>query len=270
MIRLLFNLLVLTTAIAVCLPPVSAEENTKKKQTGAANEKSILVVVISGFRSDATAAQIARTAARGTGNSGAYQLMVDLEESGCATKFFNWNGTSAGQFANQKAPGPEAIAGFIREASVKQGFDQLILVGHSWGGHTMLDVAKLLESNPTIKIDQAVGLDASSFSREERMKTLPDNIRELVNYYSNNAFCWGPWDQEDRIKNISLADAKNGFVVNGKPNYASRLSWEGHNAVEWDTKIHADVQKRILALQSKSSKIDQGVNTESSRPPTPF
>ncbi len=93
--------------------------------------------------------------------------MVDLEQCGCKTEFFNWNGTSAGQFTKQQGPGSKAIADSIRLAYAQSGFDHLILVGHSWCGHTMLEVAQLLSREPAISIDLAVGLDASSFSRGE-------------------------------------------------------------------------------------------------------
>ncbi|KAA1262610.1 hypothetical protein LF1_51770 [Rubripirellula obstinata] len=206
------------------------------------------MVVISGFRSDATAEQIARKASRGTGNSGAYQLMVDLEESGCSAMFFNWNGTSAGQFASQKGAGAEGIVRSIRRANIQPGFEQLVLVGHSWGGHTLLDVADLLKRDPTIDVDLAIGLDASSFSRGERMESLPTNIAKLINYFSDNAFTWGEWPDELRVRNISLADPANGFVVDGKPDYASKLSWEAHNAAEWDANVHAAIKKLVLDL----------------------
>ena len=216
--------------------------------TASAEKASIFVVAISGFNSDATAKQIAGEAARGTGNSGVYQLLMDLKRSGCKTQFFNWNGTTAGSFAKSKGAGAPAIARLIREASAESGFKQLVLIGHSWGGHTMLDVAEILGRDPTIKIELAVGLDASSFSRAERTKRLPSNIQELVNYYSNNAFCWGEWNDGARIVNVSLADQANGFVVDGKPDYASQLSWDAHYAAEWDQKIHSDICKRVLAL----------------------
>jgi len=180
--------------------------------------------------------------------------MVDLEQSGCETKFFNWNGTSAGQFASQKGLGAEAIVSSIRLASVQSGFEQLVLVGHSWGGHTMLDVADLLTRDLTIKIDLAVGLDASSFSRGKGMENLPAKMEELINYFSNNAFCWGEWHSESRVINISLADPANRFVVDGKPDYASRLSWESHNAAEWDAKVHAAIKEHVLNLAKKRGR----------------
>ena len=252
MIPLATNLVILALVIGV------------QSQPAFANDQSILVVVISGFRSDASPDQIARRAKRGAGNSGVYQLMVDLERSGCVTEFFNWNGTSAGQFAKQKGPGSEVIASFIRRVSVKPGFDQLVLVGHSWGGHTMLEVAKLLGHAPTIKIHLAVGLDASSFSREERTNRLPSNIEVLVNYYSNNVFCWGEWNDGNRIKNISLAKPENGFVIDGEPDYASQISLRAHNAVEWDGKLHQHIVKRVQSMAAERMKANQGVNTEAS------
>ena len=70
---------------------------------------STLVVVISGFRSDASAEQISRTSPRGHGTSGMYQLTCDLEKAGYRTLFFNWNGSTAGQFTEKAAPGAKAI-----------------------------------------------------------------------------------------------------------------------------------------------------------------
>ena len=172
--------------------------------------------------------------------------MVDLEPTGCRTRFFNWNGTSAGQFAAQRGAGPTTIVESIRSAFAQSKSKQLILVGHSWGGHTMLEVAEQLSGEPAIEIGLAIGLDASSFSRGARMELLPENVKKFVNFYSGNSFCWGEWKDEQRVENIYLGDPANGFVVDGVPNYASKLDWGAHNAAEWDSNIQAAIIKRIV------------------------
>ncbi len=253
MCRLVVLSIALTTAVG--LPPGSV----------VAQEPSVLVVAISGFRSDASADQITRTAARGTGNSGIYQLVVEFEQSGYQVEFFNWNGASAGQFAVQQGPGSKAIIEKIRSAHAQSKFDHLILIGHSWGGHTMLDIAQQLRREPAINIRLAVGLDASSFSRGGRMERLPRNIENLVNYYSRNSFCWGEWKDEPRVQNICLADPANGFIVDGNPNYASQLDWGAHNAAEWDANIHADIRKRVDELFATKATTNHGLHTEDSK-----
>ena len=216
------------------------------------DEKADLVVVISGLRSDASKAQIEQRSKFRSGNSGAYHLMIQFKNRGDRVRFFNWNGTDAGEFTKQKARGPTAIADFIRDCYAESKPNRLILVGHSWGGHTMLEVADLLrgdstENLPKISVAMAFAIDASSLSRGGRIKKLPDNIQKLVSYYTANAFCWGEWKNEPRITNISLGDPANGFMVNGHPKYSALLDPGAHNAAEWDEKIHADIIKRATA-----------------------
>lgn len=214
-----------------------------------AEDNPDLVVLISGFRSDASPAQIARTSEFRSGNAGMYELKVDFAKAGFRAKFFNWNGTDAGQFAKQKAPGSAAIEKFIRETIAESKPERLILVSNSWGGHTMLEVAELLRADPMIKISQAFAVDGSSLSRGGRMQTLPTNISKLTSYYTGNTFCWGEWKDEPRVKNIFLGEPKNGFVVAGQPDYAATFDTSAHNAAEWDANIHADIVKRATAKQ---------------------
>src|SRR5205814_6265739 len=97
---------------------------------------------MSGRMSDASADQISNKAARGQGNSGMYQLIGDLKNAGFTTMFFNWNGTSAGHYNDANVPGAKAVVAAIRETYAKDRKKHLVLVGHSWGGHTMLEVAQ--------------------------------------------------------------------------------------------------------------------------------
>ena len=214
-----------------------------------AQEKRGLVVVISGMGSDASEAQIQRTAKFRRGNSGGYELMIDFKDAGFETKFFNWNGVEAGKFKTEQGKGPKPIVDFIRESVDRSKPKRLILVGHSWGGHTMLEVAKQLENEPKVKVEMAFSIDASSFSRG-RIDPLPENIEQLVSYYSANLICWGEW-KEPRVKNIFLGDPANGFMKNGSPKYDLKFDTGAHNAAEWDEKIHADIIRRATTAKPK-------------------
>ena len=240
-----FGTLVALQTLAACAPFCLGQP--------AAPPSTTLVVLISGFKSDPTPAQIAGTSPRGTGNSGMYQLAGDLAAAGCRTMFFNWNGTPAGQGGRKKPPGAAAIVASIRDACAKAKVDRLVLVGHSWGGHTMLDVAHGLAAPPTIAIDLAIGVDPSSLSRGERMKRLPPNICRLTSFSTRNAFAWGAWKGEPRVENVDLGDPANGFMGPGQPNYAAPLDVPAHNATEWDERIHAAIIKRIARLATTPS-----------------
>lgn len=207
-----------------------------------------LVVVISGFRSDASAEQLAGTAPRGRGTSGMYQLTQDLKKAGFRTLFFNWNGTEAGKFTEQLPPGSEAITKAIHMACEECETRSLVVVGHSWGAHTMLEVAEELRTNGDRKIDLSIGVDPSSAARGERPDKLPSNIRQLVNFYTRNAFTWGAWRDDPRVENVDLGDAQHGFIGKGKPNYASAFDIAAHNAVEWDEQLHGAIVARIRQL----------------------
>ena len=205
----------------------------------------LLVVVISGFDSDPSPAQIEKKSVRGRGNSGMYQLAGDIAARKIATQFFNWNGTAAGKYTQKNAPGASGIATFIRDIHANNPLKHLILVGHSWGGHTVIDVAKELANDPPIEVALAVCVDPSSFSRGQRPAELPSTIRSCVIYYTHNAFVWGPWLNSNRVENVDLGDAANGFKPKHGRNYSAKFDVSAHTASEWDEGIHEDVLHRI-------------------------
>lgn len=211
-----------------------------------------LVVVISGFGSDASVEQVAGRSPRGRGQSGMYQLVGDLTNAGVKAHFFNWNGTAAGKFKSKDAPGSDGIVSFIRARATTEQFERLVVIGHSWGGHTMLEVAAKLESEPKIPIALAIGVDPSSLSRGARQSELSSAIKKLVVYYTRNAFVWGPVKAADRVRNVDLGDPKNGFMSNNRPAYAAKLDLNAHNAAEWDERIHAEIIKEILTGMTDS------------------
>lgn len=206
---------------------------------------SALVVVISGRGSDASAEQISNKADRGTGTSGMYQLMGDLKEQGLKTMFFNWNGTRAGKFTEKNAPGSKAIVSAIRDEASKDKIKYLVLVGHSWGGHTMLEVSQKLNAKPTMKIDLAIGIDATSFGIGQRADRLSPNVCNLVCFHTRNVFTWIPWKNDPRVEDVDLGDPAKGFMIKGEPNYAAPFDIQAHNAIEWDQRVHSDVVRRI-------------------------
>jgi pimeloyl-ACP methyl ester carboxylesterase len=223
--------------VLTCSEPSIAETLSESRST--------LVVVVSGFGSDASADQISNKAQRGQGNSGMYQMMGGLKTAGFSTIFFNWNGTSAGHYNDRNAPGAKAIAASIRDAFAKNKIEHLVLVGHSWGGHTMLEVAQELNSQPVIKIELAIGVDPSSLGRGESTGQLPPNIDKLVYFRTGNAFCWSGWKDEPRVECIDLGNPANGFMHGGKADYAAVFDVSAHMAVEWDERVHAELVSRI-------------------------
>ena len=249
LLRLIFLLVFLSLGGSCARADDSTKDRTDDAASDLINDRDLgLVIVVAGFKSDASVAQIERMTKLRSGNSGIYELMIDFKQAGYRTKFFNWNGTAAGQFTKERGKGAESIARFIRETLAKSESKRLVLVGQSWGGHTMLEVAQQLKKAPEIKVSIAFGIDAVSFSRGGRMKQLPDNIATMIHYYTGNWFGWGEWKDEPRVKNVFLGDPANGFVVPGNPDYAAKNDPGAHNAAEWDEKIHADIVKRV-ALQ---------------------
>ena len=204
-----------------------------------------LVVVISGFGSDPSPKQLSKESPRGQGNSGMYQLTGELTKAGFETRFFNWNGTDAGKITQDDAAGADGIASFIRDQNSAKHLKHIILIGHSWGGHTMLEVAEKLQVEPPLNVSLAIGVDPSSLSRGERMKILPSTIQSFVNYHTHNAFVWGRWKDDDRVQNVDLGDPSGSFGENNRRNYAARFDITAHNAAEWDKLIHVDIIQRI-------------------------
>lgn len=195
----------------------------------AANEpRPCLTVLIGGINSDPTAKQMEGTAARREGNSGMYQLRGDFLNKGIEADYFNWNGSTAGNISQKKAPHAESIAAHVRNWRAKNPSGPVAFVGNSWGGHTALDVCQKLLDAPAIEIEIVVFLDPSSAGRPERIKELPINVRQAVNYFTGNAFGWNAWRGVERIENVDLGDPKNGFIVNGQPNYAAAFDLHAH------------------------------------------
>lgn len=242
----------LRTLIAACLligwtPSASA-------QTVSANRLSThptLVVLIGGMDSDPTPEQIAGTAKRDSGNSGLFRLQGDLQRPGIVTEYFNWNGTRAGKLNSRTASEISQIAQVIREHVRHHLRSRVILVGNSWGGHTTWEVCQALVDSPTpVAIDYVVFLDSSSTGRANttRPRQLPININRATNIYTRNLFGWRKWPKEDRIENIDLGDAQQGFLLKGGPAYDSSFDFSAHVAAEWDERIHAAIKRKILDL----------------------
>ena len=219
------------------------------------------VVVISGFDSDPTPAQIEGGAWPGMGNSGMFQLMGDLKSKGVDCSFYNWNGTDAGHIKDKEAPGAKRIVSDMLSRAASKPNTKFIMVGHSWGGHTLFEVAGELSASSLVNVEivHAAVIDASSLMRGERKK-LPTNVASLDNYFTANMFCWGVWKDESRVNNIELGDPQNGFMVDGQPNYASSFDTSAHTHAEWDAKLHAEICDNILNIvnqSSSSSKVEK-------------
>ena len=246
-----FCLLVLIALPVVlsCSRTSSSDKVVIEKETEpAAIRTKYHVVCISGFESDPTGAQISGKSPRGVGNSGMFQLKCDLVAKGLDCTFYNWNGTDAGSIHDKDAPGFARIASRMREQFQREPNTQFLLLGHSWGGHTLLEVANQLQQESKLKIVHAIVIDPSSLMRGKRIEKLPNNIPSMLNYHTANAFCWGAWKNETRVKNVDLGDPVNGFSINGQPNYGSAFDTHAHTAAEWDENIHKDVVRRVLEI----------------------
>jgi len=211
----------------------------------------LFIVLIGGMDSDPTPAQIAGTAPKSQGNSGLYQLRNELVQGGIRAEYFNWNGTRAGRISDPRPPRSAGIAKFIREHVQSHPWDQVALVGNSWGGHTAWEVCReLIESETPVAVQLVVFLDPSSTGRARapRPEKLPWNINRSVNYFTRNAFVWREWPDEPRLENVDLGHPANGFMRDGRPAYDARLNFAAHVAAEWDPRIHEDIRRRLLRL----------------------
>ena len=201
----------------------------------------VCVVLIGGIDSDPTLEQIQRTALRGQGQSGMFQLAGDLAHHGLSTEYFNWNGSRAGKI-HEKPPLSAGIIQFIQERHAKQPTEQLVIIANSWGGHTAWEVCEAL-TEPEIPIAVMVFLDPSSLGRAQtaRPTQLPLCIRSARNYYTRNVFGWRELPNEARMVNVDLGDAKHGFLVTGGPKYDAALDMQAHIAAEWDPRDRKSV-----------------------------
>ena len=208
----------------------------------------VCVILIGGFDSDPTPAQIAGTAPRGEGQSGMYQLAGDLAREGLTTEYFNWNGSRAGKI-KEKPPLSAGIAQFIVDRHRKQPTEQLAIIANSWGGHTAWEVCEAL-TEPEIPIAMTVFLDPSSLGRAKtaRPAQLPLCIRSARNYYTRNVFGWRELQDEERLVNVDLGDADHGFLVRGGPKYDATLDTQAHIAAEWDPRIHREITQHVLTV----------------------
>ncbi len=235
---------------------VRAEESANRP-IPAADPPHVLVIFIGGIDSDPTPAQIAGTELKNRGNSGMYQLCGEIQDDRIACEYFNWNGTRAGDISAKKPPLTAAIINRIRAHLDQNPSGRTVVVGNSWGGHTAWESARELVNSPRpLAIDRVIFLDPSSTGRAiaRRPNKLPINIKQAVNYYTHNVFCWGPWTDE-RIRSIDLGDPALGYVRNGKPAYASSFDPQAHIAAEWDQRIHAEIKADILRFIADDDEV---------------
>jgi pimeloyl-ACP methyl ester carboxylesterase len=228
----------------------TADDIVKHTPTEPRRPVHLLAVLIGGIESDPTPAQISGTAARNEGNSGLYRFADDITVERVIPEYFNWNGTRAGKIRTKDPPGSRGIAEAVRQHLQAFPGDRIAIVGNSWGGHTALEVTRQLgEGETPLAVNLVVFLDASSAGRgPARPRALPVNVNRAVSYYTRSIVVWGKWDAGKRLENIDLADPANRFIANGEPPYNAPFDIRGHVAAEWDEEIHADIQRRLVAL----------------------
>ncbi len=211
----------------------------------------LFVVLIGGMNSDPTPGQISGTALKNEGNSGMYQLCRELQHAPwCTAEYFNWNGTRAGEIARPNSPGAGGIAAAIAAHIQAQPNDRTAIVGNSWGGHTAVETAReLLHRDAPLALDRLVLIDASSTGRVGGpINTLPVNVNQTVNYFTHNVFVWGRNLGGRTIEHVDLGDPQAGFRQSGGPAYDAAFDFAAHVSAEWDTRIHADVKRRLAAI----------------------
>lgn len=243
----------LTAWFVVCATPLAAQE---QNTPGARRPPQTLCILIGGFNSDPTPDQIAGTAARNAGNSGLYRMYRDLSVEGVIPRYYNWNGSAAGELSRPRPPGVTGIAAAVRDHLQVHPFDRVAIVGNSWGGHTAHEVALDLYRHPTPSaIDLIAFLDPSSAARAAgRPRGLATNVNHAVNYFTHNAFVWGRLDAGQRLQNVDLGDPALGYMRGGLPEYNATLNVRAHIAAEWDEKVHSEIIDRILKLSGRSAK----------------
>jgi pimeloyl-ACP methyl ester carboxylesterase len=245
-------LVVILFAASVSAPADLRAENAADPQVNGDRQPpaKLLVVLIGGIDSDPTPAQIDGTAERAKGNSGLYRFAGDLTRADVLPEYFNWNGTRAGEIDNPRPPKSPAIAAFIRDHLQARLWDRVALVGNSWGGHTALEVVRLLRRDEApIAIDLAVFLDASSTGRATPPpKVLPENVNRIFHIRTRNLFVWGVLPPDRRLQSIDLGDPAAGFMQNGRPAYDATFDFHAHIAAEWDERVHDEIRKRLLEL----------------------
>lgn len=230
---------------ATASPGQSASVSVPKQ-----SEDRVLAVLIGGFDSDPTPAQLDGTAPPGTGRSGLYQLSRDLKQQGIAARFFNWDGSGPGEMGQGNPPGAAAIAKFLRDYHNEHADVPLVVVGNSWGGQTAVEVVTLLaQGDSPTPIVQLHLMDASSFLRSfVGLPAVPENVQAVTNYYTHNAITTGALADDERVENIDLGDGANGFLRDDWGHYDATNDWRAHVLVEWDPLIHRDIERRILRL----------------------
>ncbi|MSR60703.1 MAG: hypothetical protein EXS05_24200 [Planctomycetaceae bacterium] len=210
----------------------------------------LLAVFIGGMDSDPTPDQVAGVARRNEGNSGLYQLCHDLHGDRVQGEYFNWNGTRAGEIKSTQPPRSQGIADFIYDHVQHRPHDNVAIVGNSWGGHTALEVMQQLTRRESpVAVQLTIFLDASSTGREAGPpKALPENTNRFVHFHTRNLFVWSTLPRDKRLETIDLGDPDAGFMRDGRPAYNAPFNFEAHVAAEWDERIHAEIERRLLEL----------------------
>ncbi len=250
----MINGLVMTMVLATAVGADAADRVTVESSP-------VRVILIGGFVSDPSQAQIHGTAGRG-GNSGLYRLQNDLAQyDRVSAEYLNWNGTRTGEINSPKPPMATGIAKSVREVHAQHPEERLIIVGNSWGGHTAREVCEHLNVAPVIPVEHVIFLDPSSLARVkhgQREGELPSNVRRATNYYTRHLLSWRHWANEPRVENIDLGDPEHGFQVEGGPPYDSLIDTKGHIYAEWDERIHYDIRRRIARVRFEQKQTLRG------------
>ena len=109
---------------------------------------------------------------------------------------------------------------------------KLSLVGYSYGGVAVMDLARALEKKD-IKVDLLITLDAADGNNSSNInRTVPSNVVRNVNYYQTNAKTTTSWlknrigskggansraEGNDKTQILNINDSKNRY--DGKEDY---------------------------------------------------
>jgi RHS repeat-associated protein len=132
--------------------------------------------------------------------------------------------------------------------------EKVVLYGYSYGGDFAVELAEALKEQG-ITVDLLVTVDASDGPAQNSTvnTTIPDNVKENLNYYQTNDS--GKSSGSQKSGSSSSSGSSNSLGSNGGPNSAANSkrtkvnnvnrTGPGVNHGNIDEKVNKDVQKRI-------------------------
>ena len=151
----------------------------------------------------------------------------------------NADGISAHVY--QEVQDPEMATAIIDTYGPAARREPLCLIGHSVGAEDVIIIARKLQQHG-INVDLMICLDATN------PRDVPSNVKHCVNYYQSSIMDYFPIlrglplktdpDFHGELENLDVRHARRDL-----------LEWDtNHFNIDKDTKIHADILKRLNAV----------------------